>query len=309
MFKFLKNKIGKFFKLIFNIWFLYLIFFSFLAYLFLNPSGCSYPIKYSLGNLDPRFEISQEDTFNILANAEKIWEDSMGIDIFEYDPKGKLKINFVFDERQQLNIDIKKAEKKIEQSESSVKKVTTLHDDLLVLYNQKLSAYDISLKDYKQQMDTYNQKVDYWNNKGGAPSVIYDELNSQRSNLGIVYDQLSYQEQVLNELLGKVNASVDVTNLTIDRYNTHVDSFNQEFGGAREFDQGDYLSNTINIYEYRTMSDLTLVIAHEMGHALGLNHVDDPYSLMYYLMEKQDLNNIKLSKDDIQALKQRCRIK
>lgn len=299
----------KLLKFIFNIWFLCLIFFLYLVYLFFNPSGCSYPIKYSLDNIDPRFEISQEDAVTIVNAAEKIWEDSMSMDIFEYDSTGKLKINFVFDERQQRNINTEKAKNKIIQSESSVEEITNQHENLLILYNQQLASHDTSVKNYDRKMDDYNQTVNHWNKAGGAPTEEYQKLLLERSDLDAVYKQLSIGEEDLSELISKINALSEVINLNIEKHNTDINIFNNEFGTAREFDQGDYLAKTINIYEFRTMSDLKLVIAHEMGHALGLDHVDDPYSLMYYLMEKQDLNNIKLSEDDIQALKQRCRIK
>jgi len=288
---------------------LYLGITGYLVYLLVGSTGCSFPIKYNLGNLDPRFELSQEAALVVISSAEKIWEDAIGIDLFEYDPKGKLKINFVFDERQQLNIDVKNAEETINQSESSVEEATNQYKDLLALYNQRLDSYNISANIYEQQMQAYNEKIDYWNTQGGASTKIYKELSVERTELETMYNQLASQEMNLNELGTKVNALAKIANITVDLHNTKINIFNEKFGTAREFDQGTYLSNTINIYEFETTTDLKLVIAHEMGHALGLDHIDNPYSLMYYLMEKQDLNNIKLTEDDIQTLKQRCRIK
>jgi predicted Zn-dependent protease len=51
------------------------------------------------------------------------------------------------------------------------------------------------------------------------------------------------------------------------------------------------------------------VLAHEFGHALGLDHVEDPQAIMYYLMDKQNIKDLKLTTDDINALKKGCNIR
>jgi len=290
-------------------YFLYLGIAGYLIYLLVGSTDCSFPLKYRLNNLDSRFEISQEEVLTTIFSAEKIWEDAIGINLFEYNPKGQLKINFVFDERQQINIDTKKAEEKINQSESFLTDTLNQHESLSILYKQKLDSHNAIVINYEQQMDTYNQTVDYWNQRGGASPEVFEELSIKKTELKTIYDQLSTEEKELNTLRSQLNNLADLTNTTVKKHNANIETFNDRFGGSREFNQGDYFSKTINIYEFETTTDLKLVLAHEMGHALGLDHVDDPYALMYYLMEKQDINNIKLSEADIQAFDKKCSIK
>lgn len=47
------------------------------------------------------------------------------------------------------------------------------------------------------------------------------------------------------------------------------------------------------------------VLAHELGHALGLDHVDDKEAIMYQLNQG---DNLTLSEADIKALKTKCGI-
>jgi predicted Zn-dependent protease len=64
----------------------------------------------------------------------------------------------------------------------------------------------------------------------------------------------------------------------------------------------------INIYQFDDIERLTLVLAHEFGHALGLTHVGNPKSVMYYLTDRQDTRNLKLSEEDIRAFQYRCNL-
>jgi len=69
-----------------------------------------------------------------------------------------------------------------------------------------------------------------------------------------------------------------------------------------------YDGKSINIYQFEATADLRLVVVHELGHALGLDHLSQPESIMYYMMGEQDLENPKASNEDILALKQICNL-
>ena len=110
----------------------------------------------------------------------------------------------------------------------------------------------------------------------------------------------------MNAQVSNLNGLADRINGVAKQLNRDVDAYNGKFGEPRQFDQGTYTGNSINIYQFNDESDLRLVIAHELGHALNLEHIDDPKAVMYYLMDQQDLSIIELSNGDMEAIKQQC---
>src|SRR5437870_5567200 len=83
--------------------------FGYSAYIFLKPP-CSSPIRYTIGEFDQKFGMSQTDFVAAMGQAEKIWEDSVGKNLFEYDAAGDtgysifgrkdVPVNLVYDARQ-----------------------------------------------------------------------------------------------------------------------------------------------------------------------------------------------------------------
>ena len=62
-------------------------------------------------------------------------------------------------------------------------------------------------------------------------------------------------------------------------------------------------SQRIDIYEYSNRTELVRVLAHELGHALGLGHVEDAEAIMYKVNQGKRLI---LTQDDIAELRAVC---
>ncbi|MCH7597437.1 matrixin family metalloprotease [Patescibacteria group bacterium] len=282
-----------------------LFFFMFIG-LTLTQTVCDNVLRYTIGNFDDRFEISKADFKATLLETERIWESAFAFNLFEYDSEAEFKINLVFDERQQFSLEEKIFRGKLESSETGRDSFTEEYKTLTEKYSSTAREYEIDFALYEKHLRQYNVTVSRWNERGGSPPQVYERLERDKSILEKEVGKLEQKRFNLNSLAEKINNVARENNRLIDAYNTDILTYNNKFGMQREFDQGDYRGNEINIYQFDTLNDLRLTIAHELGHALRLSHVDNSSSVMYYLMGEQNLLDLKLTEEDIEALTLEC---
>lgn len=79
--------------------------------------------------------------------------------------------------------------------------------------------------------------------------------------------------------------------------NASVKQYKQRFQ-PHLFHKGLLNGKQILIYEFESEDDLRLTLAHELGHALGLQHTDDPHALMHPVMKDQDIAHFRLTQAD-----------
>ncbi len=266
---------------------------------------CRLPVAYRIGEIDARFGTTPEEVRRIAGHAEAIWEKSVGADLFVYNPNAKLPIHFIFDERQEnaereadLREDLAVKEGMSETVGAQYQALVTEFRTLKRQYESRVLAYESSLK-------RYNKKVEEWNSKGGAPQDEINLLTSEEQELENEYIALEKLSDSINKLVDELNKIGARGNSLVADYNTIVETYNDEFSEAKEFTQGDYTGDAIHIYQFDSEDELTVVLAHEFGHALSLDHVQNESSIMYHFMGVQSAYN-GISDEDMQEFTAVC---
>ncbi len=98
-----------------------------------------------------------------------------------------------------------------------------------------------------------------------------------------------------------MNQQVDELNQLNQQLDQSVHQYKQRFQ-PHLFHKGLFNGREILIYEFESEDDLRLTLAHELGHALGLQHANDPTALMYPLMKDQNAENFSLTQADRELL-------
>lgn len=248
-------------------------------YIYIYP--CARPILYKLGSIDPKFGVKEDTLLRDLKSAEVIWEKPTGKNIFDYDPKGSLTVNFVYDTRQALKTEINQQEKNLNSQSGSL--------------NSQISEYQKQVADFNVRNAQLNNDISRWNSQGGAPPEEFDKLIARQK-------QLQQEAAGLNQLAKSLNQTAQNYNSGVVKINSTIGTFNQALTVKPE--EGLYTSgtNTIDIFFITDTSELIHTLAHELGHARGIGHLDDPKAIMY----PQSSTVISAASGDIQAIETIC---
>lgn len=257
-------------------------------------------VRYKIGYIDSRFGLSKEEVKQLCQQATNIWFLGTQRQWFVYDENAQLEVNFIYDERQHTTLALQK----------TTAHITTLsqqHQQRENDINRKRQQLELKLREIKQQEQQLKQQAERIQFSAKQPhltSAQRDEVNAQIDHINRNYRALDAQAKQYNLELQRFNQKIQHHNQQARQINHTIEQANHLFQ-PRAFHKGEFDGKNINIYEFTSHDDLRSVLAHEFGHALGLEHNDDPKALMYYLLKEQDIENLKLMPADIAMLQHR----
>ena len=236
------------------------------AYYVYENRPCAQTIYYSVGTFDTRFGISQSAFEGDLQQAANIWNTQEGKPLLEYSPTGAMKVNLIYDTRQQ-NTDV---------------------GETITQQEQDLAAQKAKVQ---QEQDAYTQaKQTYYADQAAGESSA--QLNQEA-------DQLNQEGSQISSMVTQLNAQIAQVNATANSYNQSAAGVTFEEGEFME----QYGQKHIDLYQFTSQTQLIRLAAHEFGHSIGLGHNQNQDSIMY---PDNVATTLSLSSDDIAALNARC---
>ncbi|EPH30767.1 hypothetical protein GCM10025882_08050 [Acinetobacter gyllenbergii] len=258
------------------------------------------PLRYRIAELDPRLNIDQAQMVALSKQAAAIWEKNTGQKYFVYDPEAEFAINLVFDQRQIRSMKRAESLGQLEQEQQNwvsrneqLQKVNAdLAESSAQLERQK-QVYENQAQQYQQGLAQY--KADSSN------KALFIALQKQQQQLQQQAQKLQAKITEYNHKVQQNQQQAEKSKQIHQQLSASVNEFNETFK-PEVLHKGQFDGKQIFIYEFSSIDDLRLTLAHEFGHALGLKHTRDPKSLMYPRIKDQDAKDFQLTDTDLKLL-------
>lgn len=251
-------------------------------------------LRFRVDQVDPGFDLSREEVIQLSKEAVEIWHRGTGRkDLMVYDENAKLAIKLIYDQRQQEYNALKQTTQKLLQDEAQYQRQA----ENLSSSKQYIDQQHQRLAQQRIQLEAELQQLLQQRNQPGLSAYEQQQLHQQFEAFQQRAEQFQHEANYLQQQQLAFNNQVSSYQSNVKQHENNITLAQQRFP-PREFHKGVFKGDEIHVYQFDAKDDLRLTLAHELGHALGLLHHNDPEALMYPVLGQQKLKNFELRPAD-----------
>lgn len=285
-----------------------------------NSAQCESPLGWRVGELDPAFGLTREEATDAIRRAAMMWGEALeGRLLFReesVEESGSIDIRFVAGEERRAALARRERDQALLAESDRIASLRAAIDSVRLEVDQFRTTQEESNRLYLDRMSEYNRMVNALNSAGG----VSPQMDARLSEMATALDQEKAQ---LDVLTAEFNAMVDALNARTRQLNLEVTAYNQELASDQAASQGEqvlsaayretrrelgpltaFVSRTIEVYDFDGRNDLILILAREMGRALGLEVTSIPGAVMSGTAPREGTPSLHPS--DVEAVRALC---
>lgn len=270
------------------------------------------PITYRIGVVDERFSAGKEDVQRAMEAAVTMWEAASRKELFAYAPEeGELVVRLAYDKRQESWEAQKRARREADRAQARYERLAEERAEQEAAYRERLAAAKAARSRQDSQVQRLNRRINEWN-EGTLPRTAEQkrEIEETQRELQQRQQEIDEEWEVLEAMRSRINELTDRVNRAAREAQRRTEAYNEMVGSSEGFNKGEYArgeeGKSITIYQFDGQTDLKQVLAHELGHTLGIGHVESPSALMHETMNDENRERQALSAADRAALTSSC---
>ena len=269
---------------------------------------CARVISLRVGDIDPQFNLDTAVIQRAIGRAAEEWNSRAGVTLFSISMTGDVPVNFLFDGRQDELDQLKATEASIDSELARLKAEQAKRVAESESIDRHVKELEGERNRYEREVAVFNADVARIESEGAITPQVRAEMTRRRDALQALRGDLEASSSRITNEINEYNQRARETEQEGEALNEKITELKERFPPRlikeAEHRVGAFV-NEINVYTYTDENELDYTLLHELGHAIGLPHSDQPSSIMSPVRQVGAAPS-HLTPEDIAAARERC---